>query len=318
MPSFPKPKFDYTVNVASEIKALRNYRDTHEGMQVPASKPNNLLIATWNIANLGDQQRQKEHLKIIAELISWYDLIAIQETKENSEHFQTIVSLLGTPYKFVFSDEGGNRERMAFIYNSNKILVREEIAELTISPDDYKNIKLPGVAEKFEGFDRSPYMVSFRVNKFDFLLLNVHLYFGDDTEDASINRRCLEAFAVARWADLRSKSKYAFTNTVLTLGDFNLPKLDESDKIYKALLSKGLQLPEHSSRIYSNINNDKSYDQIAFLPGIKDKILSTGIFPFDNIIFADMYKSKTGGEFKGYLKYYLSDHRPMWMELDVK
>jgi endonuclease/exonuclease/phosphatase family metal-dependent hydrolase len=318
MPSFPKPKFDYTVNISREIKALRNYRDTSEGMQVPRSKADNLLIATWNIANLGEQQRQKEHLKIIAELISWYDLIAIQETKENSQDFQTIVSLLAKPYKFIFSDEGGNRERMAFIYNSNKILVREEIAELTISPDDYKNIKLPGITERFEGFDRSPYMVSFRVNKFDFLLLNVHLYFGDDTEDASINRRCLEAFAVARWADLRSKSKYAFTNTVLTLGDFNLPKLDESDKIYKALLSKGLQLPEHSSKIYSNINNDKSYDQIAFLPGIKDKILSTGIFPFDNIIFADMYKSKTTAEFKGYLKYYLSDHRPMWMELDVK
>jgi endonuclease/exonuclease/phosphatase family metal-dependent hydrolase len=318
MPSFPKPKFDYAVNVSREIKALRTYRDTHEGMEIPASKPNNLLIATWNIANLGEQQRQKEHLKIIAELISWYDLIAIQETKENSEDFQTIVGLLGKPYKFIFSYEGGNRERMAFIYNSDKILVREEIAELTIAPEDYKNIKLPNVTEKFEGFDRSPYMVSFRANKFDFLLLNVHLYFGNDTEEASINRRCLEAFAVARWADLRSKSKYAFTNTVLTLGDFNLPKLDESDKIYKALLSKGLQLPEHSTKIYSNINNDKSYDQIAFLPGIKDKILSTGIFPFDNIIFADMYKSKTGGEFKGYLKYYISDHRPMWMELDVR
>jgi endonuclease/exonuclease/phosphatase family metal-dependent hydrolase len=318
MPSFPKPKFDYTVNVSKEIKALRKYRDTHPEMTIPPAKPTNLRMATWNIANFGEQDRQIEHLKIIAEIISWFDVIAIQETKENSAHFQTVAGLLGKSHKFVFTDAGGNKERMAFIYNSAKVVIREEIAELSIAPNDYKNIKLPAVEDKFEGFDRNPYMVSFSVKNFDFLLLNVHLYYGDENEELSINRRCLEAFCVGRWADLRSKSKYAFSSTVFALGDFNLPKIDESDKIYKALLSKGLQLPEHSSRIYSNINNDKSYDQIAFLPGAKDRIISHGIFPFDNAVFADIYNSKSAAEFRGYLKYYISDHRPMWMELDIK
>ena len=317
MPAFPKPKFDYSVNVSKEIKALRKYRDTKPGISIPASKSKNLLIATWNIANLGDQDRQIEHLKIIAELISWYDLIAIQETKDNSQQFQTIVSLLGKSHKFIFSDAGGNRERMAFIYNTNKIEIREEVAELSVPPTDYKFIKLPGVEQQFEGFDRNPYLVNFKVNNFDFALLNVHLYYGSDKEAASINRRCLEVFCVARWADLRSKSKSSFCSTVMALGDFNLPMIDEKDKIYKALLSRGLQLPVHSSKIYSNINNDKAYDQIAFLPGLKDRVISHGIFPFDNILFADLYNSKTPTEFKSYIKYYISDHRPMWMELDI-
>jgi len=317
MPSFPKPKFAHTVDLAKEIKSLRDYKDKAPGIQIPVSKPNNLLLATWNIANFGEQDRQKEHLEIVAEIISWFDLIAIQETKENSEHFQMVVSLVGKSYKFIFSDTAGNNERMAFIYDSNKIAVREEVAELAIPPSDYKDIKLPGVADKFEGFDRSPYLVSFKVQNFEFALLNVHLYFGDDSEQASINRRCLEAYCVGRWADLRSKSKHSFTNNVFALGDFNLPKLDEKDQVYKALRSRGLQLPEHSSKIYSNINNDKAYDQIAFLPGMKSNIISHGVFPFDNVAFAEIYNNKSAALFRSYIRYYLSDHRPMWMELNI-
>ncbi len=162
-------------------------------------------------------------------------------------------------------------------------------------------------------------MASFRINKFEFTLLTVHLYFGDDTEEKSINRRCLEAYCVGRWAELRGKSKYSFNGikNVFALGDFNLPMIDENNKIYKALVARGLQLPVHTTKIYSNISDDKMYDQIAFLPDAKTRIISQGVFPFDNAAFADIYNSKTKAEFKGYIKYYLSDHRPMWMELNI-
>lgn len=318
MPSFPKPKFTHQVNLTKEIKAIRQYRDSKPGITIPASKTTNLVLATWNIANLGAQDRTQNHLKIIAEIISWFDLIAIQEIKENSLDFQAIVKLLGEPYRFIFSDASGNNERMAFIYNSSKIEVRHEVAELAIPPSDFKNIKLPGVDTPFTGFDRSPYLVSFKIKKFEFSLLNVHLYFGDDSEAASINRRCLEAFCVGRWADLRSKSKYSYNCNVFALGDFNLPMIDEKDPVYKALVSKGLQLPDHTSKIFSNLNDDKAYDQIAFLPGMKSSIISHGIFPFDMAVFADIFQNKTAAEFRSYIRYYLSDHRPMWMELDIK
>ena len=65
MPSFPKPKFTYTVNLSKEIKALRNYRNTKEGRQVPEGRINNLRIATWNIANLGAQDREKHNRPIV-------------------------------------------------------------------------------------------------------------------------------------------------------------------------------------------------------------------------------------------------------------
>ena len=317
MPSFPKPDFDYTVNLQKEIKAVLTYRNTKEGRQIPKSTKNNLRIATWNIANLGAQDRQIEHLQILAEIISWFDLIAIQETKEDSEHFQHIVQLLGKSYKFIFCDASGNNERLAFIYNSRKVKVLEEVAELAIPPSDYRDIRMDGNKAQFNGFDRSPYMVSFQSNGFSFVLLNVHLYFGDDTAIASIDRRCLEAYCVGRWADLRSRSKYSFTQNALALGDFNLPKVDKDDPVYKALVARGLQLPEHTSKIYSNLANDQAYDQVAFLPGLKSRIKSHGIFDFDNAAFAEIYQTKTPAEFRGYMRYYLSDHRPMWIELDT-
>jgi hypothetical protein len=102
------------------------------------------------------------------------------------------------------------------------------------------------------------------------------------------------------------------------LGDFNLPKIDPKNPVYKALSSRGLQLPEHSSKIYSNISNDRHYDQIAFLPGMKSNIISHGIFPYDNAAFAEIYQNKSAAQFKSYLRYYISDHRPMWMELNIK
>jgi endonuclease/exonuclease/phosphatase family metal-dependent hydrolase len=319
MPSFPKPKFPHVVNLSKEINALRSYRDSKPDLKIPVSNTKNLRIATWNIANLGEQKREEAHLKIIAEILGWFDIVAIQEIKENSEDFQKIVGLMGKAYNFVFCDEGGNNERMAFVYNSKKITLLQEVAELAISPAEYRHIKITGIGEIFQGFDRSPYMASFKTGKFEFTLLSVHLYFGDDTEEKSINRRCLEAYCVGRWADLRSQSKYTFNNikNVFALGDFNLPMIDANNKIYKALVARGLLLPDHTSKIYSNISDDKAYDQIAFLPDSKTKILSHGVFPFDNAAFADIYNTKTKTEFKDYVKYYISDHRPMWMELDT-
>jgi hypothetical protein len=57
------------------------------------------------------------------------------------------------------------------------------------------------------------------------------------------DRRRLETFAVARWADLRRKSPYVSTPNILALGDFNLPKTEPGDPICDELTSRRLQLP---------------------------------------------------------------------------
>lgn len=317
MPAFPKPTFSYDFDINDQIDLLRQYRDNEPGRKIPVKKPTRLLVATWNIANLGLQKRQEGHYKMLSEVISWFDLIALQEVNDKLEGLNGLMSCLPTTYRKVFTDKGGNNERMAFIYDSAKVTLGEKIGELAIPPKDHRYIKLEGVSAEFTGFDRNPFLVSFKASDLDFILINVHSYFGDEST-ASIERRALETYAIGRWVDLRRGSANRYTNRIFALGDFNMPLLDEDDPIYKALVKRGLKLPKHSSKIWSNINDDKQYDQIAFSPGSSRIITKKpAVFDFDGAVFPDLYQNRTKAEFKNYLKYYLSDHRLMWMEIKV-
>lgn len=310
MPSFPKPNFVYNFNLNEQFQKL----DVHKGVrEIPDKNMDKLLIASWNVANLGLQKRWKEHNQIIAHIVDWFDVIAIQEVNVNLDGLKQIESELPTNYELVFSDKAGNNERFAFIYDGNKVDLMELIGEVAIPPKDHRFIKLPGIAKKFTGFDRNPYICSFQWKNEIFMLINVHSFFGSEAT-SDVQRRALETYAISRYADLTGKSKHAFSSNIIALGDFNLPMVNKGDLIYKALLARGLELPEHSSKVYSNITNDKMYDQISFLPSLKNKIQANGVFDFDSAIFPDLWQ-ESKSKFKSYLKYYISDHRPIWMQL---
>ena len=319
MPSFPKPTFTFNFKVADEIKAVRNYRRTKPGRAIPAKAANRLLLATWNIANLGLQDRVPGAYKLIAEMIGWFDLIAVQEVNDNLAGLRALQTNLPAKYRCLFSDVGGNNERLAYIYDTSKVRLLEKIGEVAVDPTDLKHIKLPGVQEKFEGFDRNPYIAAFRAGKFTFQLVNVHLYFGKESKRESIERRSLEAYTVGRWADLRSKSKFAYAKDIIVLGDFNLPKTQAGDPIYDALIKRGLFLPQHSTEIGSSIASDNHYDQVAFHPSeTKDDFTgNTGVFDFDGALFRKLWETHTALQFFAFMRYHLSDHRILWSEFKI-
>lgn len=319
MPSFPKPSFQFDYDPDAEIQAVRTYRDTKPGRQIPAKDANHLLLATWNIANLGLQERREEDYRILADIISWFDLIALQEVNDDLTGLRAIREHLPDSYLAVFSDKGGNEERAGFLYDSSKIAQLELVGEIAVPPKEVKWIKLPGVKRTFDGFDRNPFLVSFSAEGFEFVLVNVHLYFGDDTK-ADRERRSLEAYAVSRWADLRRDDQHAYVEHILALGDFNLPKVEPGDPIYAALRRRGLERPPHSTRISSSIAEDKDYDQIMFFPGpLDDKFTGEiGVFDFDGAVFSHLWQTRTPGQFRAYVRYYLSDHRPLWARFQVE
>ncbi len=278
MPPFPKPKFQYSYNVANEIAHLRQHKQTRA---IPARTQNRLLIATWNIANFGVQERTGDDRRLISEIASWFDIFAVQETHENYGDLADVHHNLGGSWRYVMSDRAGNDERLAFLYDSAKVTLLEEIGEVAFPPKDNANVSLPGITQPFGGFDRNPYFATFQAGQFTVLLATVHLFFGSDKQQKDIDRRSLETFVVAKWADREATSKTGYTRNLVVLGDFNMPKADPADPIYKALTKKGLQVPAHTSQVGSAIASDAHYDQIAFFPG-------------------DVH---------------ISDHRPMWMEL---
>ncbi len=315
MPNFPKPKFPYAYTPATEIQKLRAHK-TARG--VPAKGANTLLVATWNIANFGGHERRAQDKQLIAEVMSWFDIVAIQETKDNFGDLADVTHALGAKHRLLMSDPAGNDERMAFVYDTTKLTLLEEIGEVAVPPKDLAKIKLPGVKLKFDGFDRNPYVGTWQAGKLSFLLANCHLFYGAEDEP-SVQRRALETFAVARWANLREKSKSAYTRHILALGDFNMPKAEPGDAIFDALTGSGMELPGHSTKIASSVVSDAQYDQIAFFPSETQSRFTgaKGVFDFDAVVFADLWQ-QSQKNFKAYVKYYLSDHRPMWMELSIQ
>ena len=234
---------------------------------IPERDAHHLLVATWNIANFGDpgQVRSEQDLAILAELVSWFDVVAIQEVKRDLRALDGLMDALPGSWRTVFTDVAGNQERMVFIYDSEVVLRRELAGEIAIAPASHRHVKLPGIKQGFRGFDRNPYAVAFSKGDFGFVLVNAHLYFGSDSTRAK-NRRALEAYALGRWADLERRNA-VYEPNVMVLGDLNIPKAEPGDPIHDALVKRGLDIPSHSTRIGSSIASDNQYDQIAFFPG---------------------------------------------------
>ncbi|MDJ0947652.1 MAG: endonuclease/exonuclease/phosphatase family protein [Alphaproteobacteria bacterium] len=316
MVAFAKPGFSFSYVTAQEISALQSHR-TARG--IPNKQTNRLLVATWNIANFGVQERRDSDHALIAEMLGWFDLAALQEVGDNVTGLKSVLAKLPPSYRTLFSDRAGNNERMAFVYDSSKVTLLEKVGEVAVPPASHRYITLPGIEQKYRGFDRNPYLAAFQAGGFRFLLVNVHLYFGSDsTRDK--NRRRLETYAVARWADLRRKSGQRYVDDIIVLGDFNLPKAVPGDGVYEALTKRGLHLPAHTSQVGSAIASDNHYDQIAFFPGnTQADYVDGGVFDFDAVVFSALWNDpqRSKADFIAYARYYLSDHRPLWAEFQI-
>lgn len=312
------PPFNYDFAVEKQAfltnKAHRN---------IPQKSPNTLLVATWNLTNFGIQDRSNTDIALMAEVVGWFDLIAIQEVADDLTDLRKLIDFL-PDYKVILSDIGGNDERAGFLYHSKKLERLELAAEVAVPPSDHRYIRMKGASGSFKGFDRNPYAVAFRAGQLEFIAVSVHLYFGSHSyydED----RRALEAYALARWADKRKKTPESYSNNVLLLGDFNLSKMNSKSNVYRALSSKGLKLPKYSTQLMgSNLKGDMHYDQVAFHAGKMKNFFTgnSGVFDFDRAPFFksawDENLSKEDNQyFRQALKFHISDHRPLWSEFNI-
>ena len=350
---FKEPNPSYRYSSVIEIEALDAHFDARE---VPVSRDGRLLLATWNIANLGAQKRPPRALPIISHILSRFDLIAVQEVNDNFKTFEKIVEGMHGDFDFVMSDKAGNAERLAFIYRTGKVELDKLWGEVALNKNEYPkrtvdvHYRQGGRDQvqtfrnhRFVPFDRNPHVGSFRVDKLGFVLANVHLYFGafqnSTTEKKRLKfaRRVLEIFALSRWANRVSSGGNAWDRDIILLGDMNVPNIERNEATIKALKQFGwLSLDYVSNRSIgtnatqlshiggSNLGNDKTYDQIAFAPTqLRGKVSTSGVFDFDNAVFkskweeisTSMSHTKAIKLFSRYVKFHISDHRPLWVEI---
>jgi len=311
--------------VIEKLIALREQLDK----EIPAkTASNSLLLATWNIRKLGDN-RMTESLYYLAEIISRFDLIAVQEVMGNKKGLEKIMALLGKNWSYIATDstegKSGGMECMAFIYNTNKVSFKNLAGEIVLP----KEKLLEGLQ-----FARTPFCVSFQAGWFKFNLSTVHIYYGDSKK---VNQRRLkEIDAIAKFLTKRAK-KEDF-NYVL-LGDFNITKVDCD--YMKALENNGFHIPNAIKEHPTDLGQTNHYDQIAFnlhltdtMKVFNEKQQKAGAFNFTKSVFKDedldIYRpyfdeaelAKSEPEIQDYYNktfrtFQMSDHLPLWVELKV-
>jgi len=334
------PHFDRTVE---RLTALRAQLDA----EVPDKNlETSLLLATWNIREFDSPAygaRLDEAIYYIAEIISRFDLVAVQEVRADLVAFDRLMRALGSNWQYLVTDvtEGtrGNQERLAFVFDRRKVGFNGFTGQLVLPPIEQKQgNKIIGYTPVAQ-IARTPFFAGFGAGWTKWTLATVHILYGKD--DPNDPDRVKEIDAVA--AALRKRADDAnrrFDNLVL-LGDFNI--YANGDRTMQALTDEGWTVPEALQHIPgSNVPQDKKYDQIALRPQLHwfEPTGRAGVFDYYKSVFRDedqeMYAPDMG---KAYTKtekgkarddagkrtYYrtywrtfqMSDHLPMWLELRI-
>ena len=309
----------------------------------PRAVTNSLLLATWNIRDFDDNKfrhgpRLDESFYYIAEVISAFDLVAVQEINKDTGALKKVMNILGPNWSYIATDvtdgPSGNNERTAFIFDKSKILFRNIVGEIVLSEK-----QLVGGEKQFA---RTPYFASFQAGWFKFNLCTVHIYYGQDTGEG-LERRIKEIESIAKFLAARAKED---SSTFIVLGDFNI--ISPEHETMEALLHHGFEIPEplRTNPTPTNMSQTKHYDQIAFIARegelqLGDSKKNSGAFNYYESVFTDTdddfaaYKGLPGttpqsvahweGDDAAKRNYYrkdwrtfqMSDHLPMWVQLKV-
>ena len=282
-----------------------------------------LLLATWNIREFGGTKsggREKEPLFYIAEIMSHFDMVAVQEVRDDLDALDELMYILGSWWKYLVSDvtlgAQGNRERHAYIYDTRKISFGGLAGEL-VPPMQ----KEGGFLKSDFAFARTPYIAGFRAGWFKFTLCTQHFYYGESKADDP--QRLREAEIVVQLLEDRMKAKDAWAYNTILLGDFNI--FSTKDKTFKALTNRNFKIPKSLEGTYTNAVQDKPFDQIAFLAKDVDlqmDVAKSGTFPFFKHVYRDsdwkVYQpDATESAYKQWRTFKMSDHLPLWVELGV-
>lgn len=247
------------------VEGLQRLRKQFTTDKFPAKQmTTSLILGTWNIRNFDDDRfnygpRLTESLYYIAEIISRFDVIAIQEICVDLQPLKKLIHILGENYDFIITDVthssiGGNNERLGFIYDKNKVRFMGVAGEIVL-PDKLLISKVDG---KGRQFSRTPFGVTFQSEWFKFHFSTVHIYYGSNSGNTpQYKRRVNEINKIANY--LAEEAKNSDSNHIL-VGDFNIKERGSAG--FNALEDNGFEAVKN--RLGSNRDQTKFYDQISF------------------------------------------------------
>jgi exonuclease III len=301
---------------------------------------NTLLLATWNIREFGKHMtgrfaRLNESYFYIAEILSAFDLIALQEVDRDLTALQKMMAILGPSWAYFAGDTAtgavGVRRRLVFLYDTRKVEFMNMAGQVVL---DEKHL----IEGKYQ-FARPPYLVTFRSGWFEFDLCAVNIYYGMSRGE-KLQRRIGEIDTISRLMKRRVMTE---DKNVILLGDFNIE--DPQHETMDALTRHGFHIPKQLL-VPSNIKETHYYSQIAFMVRKHELQLGAskppaGVFRYYDSVYRaedferyyklaedkEHWNSKNGQKLseeeqrRRYQIYWrsrqMSDHYPLWVELKI-
>jgi len=319
-PTAPTPPAD----VLARLKKLEGALDE----VLPVKQlDRNLLVGTWNLRAFAgltknwttgpddSPKRNYADVSAIAEVVSHFDVCAVQEVRGDLRALRHLLKALGPDWGVIMTDvtktKAGNDERLAFLFDSRRVKPSGLAGEFSEPFDkDTGEISQQEFARQFA---RTPYAVSFYSGGQTFILVTLHAIYGKGTADRlpelqTIAKR-LAAFAgeVANWG-----------HNLICLGDFNIDR--SGDPLFDAFTSTGLAAPPGLNDVRRTIFDEPQdahfYDQIAWFgagtggPALHLTCGQAGTFDFVPFLQQDQTLEE--------LSWRISDHYPLWVEFGVR
>lgn len=306
---------------------LSDLRGTLDQVVPPKKLDDNLLIGTWNVRAFGGLTRKWEageddspkrdlrSLHVIVEVIRRFDVVALQEVRGGLRALRDALELLGPDWGLTLTDvtrgDRGNGERMAFLFDTRKCQLSGLACELVVPAEREDRIAQAALHRQFA---RTPYAVSFRSGGETFILVTLHVLWGEGHEE-----RIPELRAIARWMADWATDVNAWDHNLIVLGDFNIER--KGDPTYAAFTSTGLTVPEDLHQVPRSIfaetggESGKFYDQVAWFRDDEGrKALSMAYGQGGHVDFVPVVERHRGLSRQA-LSWRISDHYPLWVEL---
>jgi endonuclease/exonuclease/phosphatase family metal-dependent hydrolase len=295
----------------------------------PRTIDRTLLVATWNVRVFGgltekwvadpddSPKRDLHSLHVIAAIIRRFDVVAIQEVKGNLKALRHTMKLLGRNWGLLLTDvtrgSRGHGERLAFLYDRRTVQPSGLAGELVVPQEQLDRREIdPDALDR--QFARTPYAASFRAGNQTFVLVTLHVWYGDSAAE-----RTPELRAIAEWLDewAREMNGWSGNHNLIALGDFNIDR--RGNDRYEAFTSTGLTVPDDLHDVPRTLSADpadpaeKFYDQIAWFtedrgrPALSLSYRESGSFDFRPVALPrrDLDTDALGWR--------ISDHYPLWV-----
>jgi endonuclease/exonuclease/phosphatase family metal-dependent hydrolase len=315
--------------------------------RIPARRyESNLLITTWALRQFGRPANismdHTESLFYMAQLISSFDLVTLQEVDRDLRRLRSLLDILGPDWNVLVNETApgliGNRERFAILYYTPRVEFRNFSGQVILPPERGPH----GQAIPVQQFARPPLLATFRSGSYEFQICTAHIIFGGGSPK-DIALRIEEVRSLGNY--LRTRSAYEDSDLFL-LGDFQMGTRESP--ILDTLRESGIEIPDELL-LPTNLMKDKYYDLIGYTSPQRSAFPlgrskpRTGTFDvFEHVLQDENYgqyirepafkkfsphalprakKEKVqfvNRHFWLWKTYLISDHVPLWAELDIE